>query len=333
MKRQTWKMPGAVIAAASLLLIGGGQVSAYGEAPRIESESAFLMDAGTGEVLYEKNASERMYPASITKIVSGLLAVEEADLSETAVVSENAVETDGTSVFLLEDEEMELRQLVEGLVINSGNDAGTVIAEHLAGSEEAFAEKMTDFVREKAGAVNTQFQNPHGLYHPDHYTTAEDMAAIAQYAMKNDEFMEIAGTRELDWEGEGWETTIYNHHLLLGNYAGVTGLKNGFVSQSGFTLVTTAERDGTSLIAVTLKAPTSDIMYQDTEALLDYGFHQSKKRGIGLLPRASAAELNQQKLPLTIAVDVSGYGSVRLKKWNGDILLEEMLQDPPEQLQ
>jgi D-alanyl-D-alanine carboxypeptidase/D-alanyl-D-alanine carboxypeptidase (penicillin-binding protein 5/6) len=240
--------------------------------PQLTSEAAILIDGKSGQVLYEKNAEQKMYPASITKIVTAIIAIEQGNLLETVTVSENATAADGTRVYLVEDEEVYLERLVQGLMINSGNDAGTAIAEHMAGSEEAFSAKMNQFVKEEIGAENSNFTNPHGLYHEDHYTTAHDMAMIAKYAMENETFREIAGTKEMEWNGEGWETTIYNHHRLLWDYEGTTGVKNGFVSQAGFTLVTSADKDGRELIAVTLKAPTAEISYDDTIKLFDYGF-------------------------------------------------------------
>lgn len=111
------------------------------------------------------------------------------------------------------------------MLINSGNDAGTAIAEHFDGNEAAFANRMNTFVKEQIGVDNTNFTNPHGLFHPDHVTTAKDMAKITQYALNNEIFMEIVGTKTMDWVGEGWETTLYNHHRLLWDYEGTTGVK------------------------------------------------------------------------------------------------------------
>ncbi|WP_054712563.1 D-alanyl-D-alanine carboxypeptidase family protein, partial [Bacillus sp. JCM 19041] len=240
------------------------------------SEASVLIDAKSGQILYEENADKKMYPASITKIVTGIMAIEQGDLTEEVRVSEFATEQIGTRVYLLEDEKVSLRQLVEGLLINSGNDAGTAIAEHLAGDEEKFAKKMNEFVHE-LGATNTHFTNPHGLFDEEHYTTALDMAIITQYALKNNTFRDIVSTKELEWVGEGWETTLYNHHRLLWDYEGTIGVKNGFVSQAGFTLVTAAERDEQAYIAVTLKNDTAQQSYQDTQRLLDYGFNNYKQ--------------------------------------------------------
>ncbi|GAF20072.1 D-alanyl-D-alanine carboxypeptidase [Bacillus sp. JCM 19046] len=241
------------------------------EEPTVTSETAILISKKSGEVLYAKQADKQMYPASITKILTGIMAIEQGDLDEVVTVSEDAVDVIGTTVFLLEDEEMELEQLIQGLLINSGNDAGSAIAEHLAGSEEAFAQEMNEFLEDEIGVTNTHFTNPHGLYNANHYTTAYDMAKITQYALNNETFREIVGTEELDWEGESWETTLYNHHQLVRDHDEITGVKNGFVSQSGFTLVTSAETEDDEWIVVTLNAPSSQAAYSDARSLLSYG--------------------------------------------------------------
>ncbi|WP_417900750.1 D-alanyl-D-alanine carboxypeptidase family protein [Bacillus haimaensis] len=236
------------------------------------SESAILIDTETGDILYEKDSDRTMYPASITKIVTAIIAIEEGNLEDIVTVSENARNQDGSRVYLLEGEKVTLLKLVQGLLINSGNDAGTAIAEHLNGSEKEFAKRMTEFVEKEIGTENTAFKNPHGLFDPEHVTTAEDMGKIAQYAMENETFREIVGTKEMEWIGEGWETTLYNHHRLLWDYEGTTGVKNGYVPESGHTLVTTAERNGKELLVVTLKAASKYYSYKDTMNLLDYGF-------------------------------------------------------------
>ncbi|WP_328703119.1 D-alanyl-D-alanine carboxypeptidase family protein [Alkalihalobacterium elongatum] len=244
------------------------------------SESVILIDGKTGEILFEQNSQQQMYPASITKIITGILAIEEAELSDTVIVSKNAREVIGTRVYLLEGEEVSLKKLVQGLLVSSGNDAGLAIAEHVSGSEKQFAKKMNQFVRGKVGVEETNFTNPHGLFDEDHYTTAYDMAKIAQYAMKNDVFREIVSTKELPWVGEGWETTIYNHNRMLWNYEGVTGIKNGYVQKSGYTLVTSVEQGNTELIAVTLNAPSSKHAYRDTTRLFDFGFDNFETKRI-----------------------------------------------------
>lgn len=240
-----------------------------------------------------------MYPASITKMITGIIAIEQGDLTDNVSVSKKATEVEGTSVYLLENEEVELERLVKGFLINSGNDAGSAIAEHLAGSEQNFSTEMNDFVRTKIGVQNTNFTNPHGLFDYNHYTTAYDLAKISKYAMQNELFKQIVGTRELKWKGAGWETTLINHHRLLGEYEGVTGIKNGYVSKSGFTLVTSAQRDGVELIVVTLNASTSQKGYDDTIALLDNGFanySREHQAHIDLLSNSSISNIDKNIL-------------------------------------
>jgi len=252
---------------------------AFGESnpppPPLSSETAIIIEANTGTVIYGKNASVQMYPASITKIATAIYAIETADLNEKVTVSNNARSTDGSTVYLETGEKVPLKQLVQGLLINSGNDAGVAIAEHVSGSVEQFSSDINLYLQEKIGVQYTNFENPHGLFDPDHVTTAEDFARITQYAIKNETFRDIFGTEELKWDGMTWDTTLITHHKLVKGempYDGVTGGKNGFVNQSGYTLATTAEREGLSLIVITMKSDIKDESYNDTIKLLDYGF-------------------------------------------------------------
>lgn len=239
--------------------------------PTVNSEAAILIDGKTGYVLYKKNENKRMYPASITKIVTGILAIEQGNLNDIVTVSKKARSVEGTRVYLVEGEQIKMEELVYGLLMNSGNDAAIAIAEHMDGSVEKFAERMNKFVL-SVGATGTHFTNPHGLFDPNHYTTASDMAKIAAYAMQNPKFREVVGTKKRAWNGQEWKTTLINHHKLLGNYPGATGIKNGYVDESRHTLVSSAERDGTEFISVVLKAQSSWGQYEDTMRLLDYGF-------------------------------------------------------------
>ncbi|MCA0985732.1 D-alanyl-D-alanine carboxypeptidase family protein [Guptibacillus algicola] len=268
--KQRWLM----IFVAYFITVSVFPTSILAEEPNIKSESAVLIDGKTGQILYEKNSSKEMYPASITKIVTAILAIESGNLSEPVEVSSRAREVDGTRVYLAEGETLPLEKLVKGMMINSGNDAAVAIAEHLSGSVEAFADEMNAFAENELNLEDTHFTNPHGLFNENHVTTASDMAKITQYAMKNEEYRAIAGLKEMDWKGEEWDTTLINHHRLLLDYDYVTGGKNGYVSKSGFTLVTSASQDDRELIAVTMKASSNNTAYQDTLRLLNYGFNE-----------------------------------------------------------
>lgn len=256
------------------------QAAAEDRIHQLNSETAVLMDGETGQILFEKEADKRMYPASITKIASAIMTLETGNLEDETTISRETTEVEGTSVYLVEGETLSIDQLVKGMLINSGNDAGSAIAEHYYGSDEKFAEEMTAYLKDKTGIEDTSFKNPHGLHDPEHYTTASDMAEITRYAMENKEFRELSSTEKFDWNSKGWETTIVNHHRLLFSNENVTGGKNGFVRAAGNTLVTTAEKDGRELIAVVLKAENSANADADTTALLNEGFTAYEEREI-----------------------------------------------------
>lgn len=252
--------------------------------PTLASEAAIIVEANTGEILFEKDANELMYPASLTKIATAIYAIENGRLEDIVTVSSDANRVEGTKVYLEVGEKVSLKKLLQGLLINSGNDAGVAIAEHLSGSVELFSHDLNTYLKNVVGVENTNFENPHGLFNTKHMTTAEDLAKITQYAMKNNTFKEIFSTKELEWNGESWDTTLITHHKILKGeipYEGVTGGKTGYVDQSGFTLATTADNDNLSLIVITLKSSTEKDAYQDTEKLLDYGFENfaSIKKG------------------------------------------------------
>ena len=202
----------------------------------LASESAVLVDSTTGKVLYEKNAFKRLYPASLTKIATAIYAIENGNLNDTVTISKNVENTDGTRVYLVAGEKVTLKHLLQGLLINSGNDAGVAIAEYMNGSIPKFASQLNQYLVDKIGVSATNFVNPHGLFDENHYTTAYDLAKITNYAIKNDIFKQIFGTKELEWNGEGWQTTLFTHHLILKGeieYKEVTGGKTGYVDQSG----------------------------------------------------------------------------------------------------
>lgn len=308
--------------------------------PTIQSESASLLDANTGSILYEKNSTETMYPASLTKMATAIYAIEKGNLDDIVTVSENAWETGGTRVYLEPGEKVPLKKLVQGLLINSGNDAGVAIAEHLNGDVKSFANALNRYLKEEIGLQDTNFVNPHGLFDENHYTTAHDLAVLTQYAIKNKEFTEIFGMKELPWVGTGWETTIYNHHrLLLGEipYEGIIGGKNGFVQQSRFTLSTAAEQGELKLVAIVLLAQTSDISYDDTVELLDYGFENfevSEVSGDQSFSTSKGKESYHLKAPLLythkideeVNLELDELGVLKVQGDDGRILASKQLE-------
>lgn len=256
----------------SPLLLGFEAEESHESSPNLESDAHILYDVTANQVLSEENSEKQMYPASITKIITALLAIEHTEPDETVEVSHEAANINGSRVYLLEDEEIAAGELLEGLMIASGNDTAIALAEHISGSVEEFAEEMNAYLEKEIGVNNTNMTNPHGLNDEDHYTTAADMAKISEYAMEDETFRELAGTEMTEWESEEWETNLFNHHELVRQYDEIKGIKNGYTRQSGATLATFAEYDGRELLTVILNAPSGDVIQEDTKDLLRYGY-------------------------------------------------------------
>ncbi|MBM6619925.1 D-alanyl-D-alanine carboxypeptidase family protein [Bacillus suaedaesalsae] len=241
-------------------------------APGVSANAAVLIEQESGRVIFGKHEHEKRRIASITKIMTAILAVESGKMDETVTVSKNAEGTEGSSLYLIAGEKIKLRDLVYGLMLRSGNDSAVAIAEHVGGSVEGFSYLMNQKA-EEIGMKNTNFRNPHGLdTHEDHYSSAYDMAILTRYAMLNKEYEEIAGTkvhRAPHPEGK-WDRVWKNKNkLVTGLYKYSTGGKTGYTKRAKRTLVSTASKDGMNLIAVTLNAPGD---WNDHIAMFDYTF-------------------------------------------------------------
>lgn len=236
----------------------------------VSSSGAILMEQKTGRVLYEKNSHEIRRIASITKIMTAIIAIESGKMNDTVKVSKNAVYTEGSSVYLTPGESIKLQDLVYGLMLRSGNDAATAIAEHVGGSEEGFVFLMNQKA-EELGMENTMFSNPHGLDdHEKHYSTPFDMAILTKYVMENETYQTISGTKVYKFEREeGPQQWKNKNRLLTEKYKYCTGGKTGFTKRAGRTLVTTASKDGLDLISVTLDGPDD---WNDHISMYEYGF-------------------------------------------------------------
>ncbi len=222
----------------------------------VSAQSAIVIDAQSGRVLWEKNAYEKRGMASTTKIMTALIALEKLKPDEIVKVSAYAAGTEGSSIWLAPGEKISVNDLLYGLMLASGNDAAAALAEHTSGSVGAFTVLMNRKAK-TIGAYNTNFTNPHGLPDDNHYTTAYDLALIAKEAMKNSTFAEIVATehKTISWEGSEWDRSLTNHNKLLKRYEYATGIKTGFTKKDGRCLVSSAERDGRENICVTLNAP------------------------------------------------------------------------------
>lgn len=228
----------------------------------VSAYSAILIEQKTGRVLYEKKAHEPQRIASITKIMTAIIAIESGDLTDRVKISKQASRAEGSSIYLKPGEEVTLEDLVYGLMLRSGNDAAVAIAEHVGGSLEGFVYLMNEKAQQ-LGMENTMFANPHGLDdHEDHYSTAYDMALLTRYAMQNEKYREVSGTKR-------YKTWKNKNRLLTGMYEYCTGGKTGFTKRAKRTLVTTATKDDLDLIAVTLNAPSD---WDDHRNLYEHGF-------------------------------------------------------------
>jgi len=239
-------------------------------APSVSARGAVLMDAKTGVILYQESAYARLPPASTTKIMTAILALENGDLNAPVTASRRAATTEGSSIWLREGETLTLREMLYGILLKSGNDASVAVAEHIAGQETEFVRRMNRKARE-LGACNTHFVNANGLPAPEHYSTAYDLAVITRYALNDPVFAAIVKTQEtrISWPGETWLRTLRTTNKLLAQFAGADGVKTGTTSEAGQCLVASATRNGQQLIAVLLH---SSNRWQEAAALLEYGF-------------------------------------------------------------
>ncbi|WP_400242081.1 D-alanyl-D-alanine carboxypeptidase family protein [Niallia sp. JL1B1071] len=242
----------------------------------VSAQSAILMEQDSGRVIFEKAAHTQRRIASITKIMTAILAIESGKLDETVTVSSMAIRAEGSSIYLQEGEKIKLEDLVYGLMLRSGNDAAVAIAETVGGSLDGFVYLMNQKA-EEIGMKNTHFANPHGLDdHEDHYSTAYDMALLTRYAMKNDTYKKIAGTESYRSESSNnkWDRVWKNKNKLLTSlYEYSTGGKTGYTKKAKRTLVSTAEKDGVSYIAVTLNDPDD---WDDHINMFESAFKQYK---------------------------------------------------------
>ena len=230
----------------------------------VSAQSAVVMDAQTGRVLYEKDADRRSLIASTTKIMTALIICEQCNVLDRMRIPKEAVGIEGSSMYLQEGEVLTIQELLYGLMLHSGNDAAVALAIYCGGTVEGFAELMNDKAR-SLGLDNTHFENPHGLDSPDHYSTARDLAVLAAYAMDDPIFAKTVSTKNVT----AGNRSLRNHNKLLWQVDGAEGVKTGYTKAAGRILVSSASRDGRRLVAVTINAPND---WQDHKTMLEQGF-------------------------------------------------------------
>ncbi len=251
--------------------------SLHAESLSVSAQNAVLMEAQSGKIIYQKDATAKRKPASTTKIMTACVVLEAIpDLQKEIAVDARAVGVEGSSVYLKANEKITVENLLYALLLSSANDAAEALAYVVSPSIEAFADRMNDLAK-RIGLDSTHFMNPHGLDHQEHYTTALDLARLTRYAMQNETFCRIVSTKKHTVQNdEGTLTRVMvNHNRLLRTYPDAIGVKTGFTKKSGRCLVSAAKRDGVTLIAVTLNAPND---WSDHSTMLDYGFSLYENR-------------------------------------------------------
>lgn len=243
----------------------------YADALGLSASSYILMDEISGRVLLEKNAHNKMAMASTTKIMTALIALENSNLNDKVKIDERSINIEGSSIYLRNEEVISMEDLLYGLMLRSGNDSAVAIANYVSKDEEEFIKLMNKKAK-SIGALNTNFTNPHGLSHKDHYSTAYDLALITREAFKYDAFKDIVSAKSYN---ANRDTNGYflNKNTTLWDYPGGDGVKIGYTMAAGRCLVSSAMRDGMRLIAVSLQAPN---WFNDNYKIKDYGFDNYK---------------------------------------------------------
>jgi D-alanyl-D-alanine carboxypeptidase len=242
--------------------------------PGVSAQSAVLMDQSSGRVLFQHNSQEKLPIASITKVMTAILAIESGNMNKTFTVSEEALRTEGSSIYLKAGEKMKLKDLVYGLMLRSGNDASRAIAEAVGGSESGFVLMMNEKAR-VLGMTDSHFTNPNGLENPDHYSTAYDMALLTRYAMGNAQFRKVVRTKihRVPATNKEVARAWKNKNKMLRLYKYATGGKTGFTKKARRTLISTASKDDLNLIAVTLNDGDD---WKDHQEMFEWAFARFK---------------------------------------------------------
>ncbi len=244
---------------------------------QIKGKSCVLMDAASGQILYEQNKDAKVYPASVTKIMTLVLALEALDngqikLDDNVTTSPEAASMGGSQVYLYAGEVRTVNEMLIAISVGSGNDASVAMGEYVSGSLPAFVDSMNAKAKE-LGMKNTHFANPHGLHDADHYTTADDLAILAYYAIRVPKFLDYTSIYEYEFRPEPKLLTLWNTNRLLKWYDGCDGLKTGYTTESGRCLVATAKRESLRLITVVMGVPEAKGHFTESMKLMNFGFN------------------------------------------------------------
>lgn len=282
------KVKSSILIIMSLLLItfpvnaAQPATDIWPEGPKVKAKSAILMEASTGLILYEKNSNVKNYPASTTKLLTSLLALENSSLNEVVTFSKDSVfniERGSSHIGIDVDEKLTMEQCLYGILLASANEVSYAVAEHIAGDVDSFSELMNERAKE-LGAKNTHFINPHGLFDESHYSSAYDLALISRELLKYEDFRKITSTINYvipPTNIQEESRPLSNHHKMVRNtsihYDGIIGGKTGYTQKARYSLATFASRNDMDLIVILMNEETSADQYTDTKNLLDFGFN------------------------------------------------------------
>lgn len=309
------------------------------------AKSSILLEASTGEILYENNSHERLHPASMTKMMSMLLIIEHIEKGvlgwdDIVTVSAKAASMGGSQILLEENEQMSVRDLFKGIAVASGNDAVVALAEKIGGTEEHFVSMMNERAIQ-LGLQDTNFKNPHGLDAANHYSSAYDMAMIAKELVKHEEIFEYTSIYE-DYLRRGQKNEIWlvNTNKLVRFYQGVDGLKTGYTEEAGYCLTATAKKDNMRIIAVAMGEPDSKTRNKEITEMLDYAYAQYSvehllstnsvlgnksvakgvKKTVGIVPMENVTILNQKMGEKKTATYDLKVGELKAPLKKGDVV-------------
>ena len=243
--------------------------------PSINSRSAIIYERSSGTILYRKNENKKIKMASTTKIMTAIVVIEKSNLDDIVTISRKAAGTGGSRLGLHAEDKISVHDLLYGLLLCSGNDAAVALAEYVGGDVSHFANLMNSKTSE-LGLTSTHFVTPHGLDNDDHYTTAYELALITNYALKNETFRKIVGTKIYNVSINGYSKNLSNTNELLGNLDGVYGVKTGFTNGANRCLVTSVKRNNMDLICIVLGADTKKDRTKDSCQLIEYAFQNYK---------------------------------------------------------
>ena len=294
----------------------------------ISARSAIVISEHTGEIIFEKNAYERLPIASTTKILTSLIAIESGKLQNELVISSDMVKVEGTSMGLLPGDSVSVDELVHGMLLQSGNDAANAIGYFLGGSLPSFSELMNKRAAE-IGMVNSSFVTPSGLDSDGHYSTAYDMALLGREAVSNRKFLSVCSKQQesLTYGNPPYRRTLHNHNKLLDYYDYVYGIKTGFTKKSGRCLVSYASKDDVGIIAVTLNAPND---WNDHKLLFDFAFSKLNKNVIKPYLPDSVIVVGSEKASISIKSDSYTFSSIKDVDVSYKVYLKSFIYAPVE---